>query len=427
MPKIIYTRPDKVKHYKKQLEFIDDPKRFSIIEATTKAGKTTGCLVWILEEALKGKKGDNCWWVAPISATAEIAFTRLRRYIDNRDIIITNEQKKNIILPNGVTIWFKSGDEPDSLYGEDVIAVVIDEGTRMKEAAWFAIRTTLSATNGRAKIIGNVKGINNWAYEIARKVEEDQLRDVKLMPEWSYYKLTCEDAVAAGLIKQSDVDEARNTLPNGVFMELYYAIPDKNSSDRFCYSFDPKEHTGKCPAVKRLYPVYLSFDFNRNPICCSVIQDYGGVIYVLQTIKLQNSNIYRLCEYIKTAYPNCLYIVTGDASGSSGSAMVKDNLNYYRIIQRELNVSGPSIRVPSTNPSIEDNQVLVNAIFEHHKVTIDTDKAQGLIFDCKFVEMGPDGKIKKGDRNDPKQQADAMDTFRYWLNQFKKDILLRYK
>jgi hypothetical protein len=30
--------------------------------------------------------------------------------------------------------------------------------------------------------------------------------------------------------------------------------------------------------------------------------------------------------------------------------------------------------------------------------------------------MLPDGSIKKGDREDPKQQADCLDEFRYYLN-----------
>ena len=37
---------------------------------------------------------------------------------------------------------------PDSLYGEDVYGAVIDEASRMKEDAWVAIQSTLTATRG---------------------------------------------------------------------------------------------------------------------------------------------------------------------------------------------------------------------------------------------------------------------------------------
>lgn len=411
-----YSRPQEVRNYRKQVEFIDEPCRYTVVEATTKAGKTTGCIVWLFEEALKGKNGQHCWWIAPIFSQTEIAFIRMKRYITAKEYFKFNETKMTIETPNGVTIHFKSGDNPDSLYGEDVIACVIDEGTRVKEESWFAIRSTLTFTKGRVKIIGNVKGTMNWVYELARKAEKG------LMPDWKYYRITADDAVQAGILEQAEIDDARATLPTGVFLELYYAIPNQNSSDKFCYAFDEKKHIGKCNTTKQ-YPLYLSFDFNRNPICCSVIQHYGGKIYVPETIKLPNSNIYKLCQYIRNKYNNHLFIVTGDATGKASNAMVQDNMNYFVIIRKELNLSQNQLKVGSVNPIIEDNQVLVNAILEHYPTVMDADGAAALIYDCKFVEMDASGKIKKGDREDTKQQADALDTFRYYLNSFHKTFI----
>jgi hypothetical protein len=41
MPRIEYERPYL---YPKQLAAIFDPRRYSVIEASTKAGKTSGCI-----------------------------------------------------------------------------------------------------------------------------------------------------------------------------------------------------------------------------------------------------------------------------------------------------------------------------------------------------------------------------------------------
>ena len=38
---------------------------------------------------------------------------------------------------------------------------MIDEASRMKEDAWTAIQSTLTATRGPVRIIGNVKGEKN--------------------------------------------------------------------------------------------------------------------------------------------------------------------------------------------------------------------------------------------------------------------------
>jgi hypothetical protein len=131
---------------------------------------------------------------------------------------------------------------------------------------------------------------------------------------------------------------------------------------------------------------------------------------------LETSNIYSLCDVINTKYPKATFIVNGDATGQANSALVKDNLNYYKVIQAKLRLPRQQIKVPTVNPPIADNQVLVNAILEHMDVTLDPDKCAPLIFDLQFVEMLADGSIKKGDREDPRQQADALDTFRYYLN-----------
>jgi hypothetical protein len=46
-----------------------------------------------------------------------------------------------------------------------------------------------------------------------------------------------------------------------------------------------------------------------------------------------------------------------------------------------------------------------------------------LQFDLENVAVLPDGTIKKTDRNDPTQQADALDTFRYACNTYLKNFI----
>src|SRR5580765_5542396 len=73
--------------YPKQLEAIYDPRRFSLIEASTKSGKTHGCICWLIEQAFtgggftKGRRAKNYWWVAPVTQQADIAFDRMVAYL----------------------------------------------------------------------------------------------------------------------------------------------------------------------------------------------------------------------------------------------------------------------------------------------------------------------------------------------------------
>lgn len=201
------------------------PARYSLIEASTKSGKTVGCIIWITEQALAGRPGQHFWWVAPVYPQAAIAYNRLKAALPH-DLYKANETDLTITLLNGAIIEFKSGEKPDNLYGEDVHAAVIDEASRVREEAWHAVRSTLTATRGPVRIIGNVKGRKNWAYHMARRAEAGE-------PDMAYFKITAHDAIKGGVLAQEEVDDARRQLPDAVFRELYLAEPTDDAGNPF--------------------------------------------------------------------------------------------------------------------------------------------------------------------------------------------------
>jgi len=172
-----------------------------------------------------GELGWNYWWVAPVYRQAKIAYRRFKRGLP-REVYKANDTELTLTLPNGTVIWFLSAEKPDNLYGEDVRAAVLDEASRMREESWYAVRSTLSATEGSARIIGNVKGKKNWAYRMARRAESGE-------PGMSYSKLTAYDAIEAGILSEYEVEEARRDLPAQVFDELYMAIPSDDGGNPF--------------------------------------------------------------------------------------------------------------------------------------------------------------------------------------------------
>lgn len=196
---------------------------------------------------------------------------------------------------------------------------------------------------------------------------------------------------------------------------------DENESP-FVYTYDEKKHI-KPTVINPNLEVKLSFDFNVDPITCYVGQDNGQTIWGIEMIKLPNSNIYSLCDVIKAKYGNRLLMVTGDATGRARSALVKDNLNYFKIIKAQLCLGDRQMRQPVSNPTLEENRVLVNAAFHWLDIQLDPVGCKGLIFDIEHVMVTPDGSIEKQDRNDPTKQQDALACFRYYLNTFFKHIL----
>lgn len=217
--------------YPKQKAAIYDPARITCIESSTKAGKTSGCLAWIVEEAMKGAPGQNYWWVAPVYSQAEIAFRRCWVMLGPiKNMCKRNQSSFLITLPNGTRIMFKSGDRPDDLYGEDVYACVMDEASRMREESWHAIRSTLTFTKGPVRLIGNVRGRKNWFYRLSRLAEEGE-------ENLSYHRITAWDAVQAGVLDHAEIESARRDFARlgqeDVFRQLYMAEAIDDATNPF--------------------------------------------------------------------------------------------------------------------------------------------------------------------------------------------------
>ena len=222
MATISYKRPPL---FDKQKAFIDDPARFTYIEAGTKSGKTIGMIIWLHEQIIASKgTNQSFWWIAPYYTTTKIAFYRWWDFIplDIRDMFSKKETELIIKYPGSENkVFFKTADNPDTLYGEDVQAAVLDEASRMREESWNAIRTTLTATRGRAKIIGNVKGRKNWFYRDARKAKANGD---------AYYLLTSYDNP---YLDKEELELAKKNLPEHVFNELYLSEPMEEGANPF--------------------------------------------------------------------------------------------------------------------------------------------------------------------------------------------------
>ena len=187
----------------------------------------------------------------------------------------------------------------------------------------------------------------------------------------------------------------------------------------FMLTFSREKHVRKTVYDPTL-PLYLSFDFNRNPMCCSAIQwDGQNKVKWIKVYKIPKSTIWTVCDLIKIDYEDALYIVCGDGTGIAQSGLVKeqDLNNYYKVIKQELNLNSGQLQyIP--NPPIENNQVLMNHCFANLDISIDPDECQPFIFDLENAEILASGKLKKADRNDPTQQLDVLDTGRYFFNRY---------
>lgn len=121
------------------------------------------------------------WWVGLSWRAASLKRAwRLVKYYAGRmwraigvtdDKSWSNKSDKEIILPNKSVIWFRTAERPDSLAGEGVRGVVIDEFTLMPSEVWDEyIQAVLIDYLGWAFLMGVPKG-KNWGWEMWVKAE----------------------------------------------------------------------------------------------------------------------------------------------------------------------------------------------------------------------------------------------------------------
>jgi len=187
----------------------------------------------------------------------------------------------------------------------------------------------------------------------------------------------------------------------------------------FAYAFDKDKHTGTVEPDESDY-IELSFDFNVDPITCIAAQSPNlGKINVFKEFRLQNSDIYELCNRIKAAFPNQVFIITGDATGHNRSALAKGNINYYTVIKQELRLVDTQMKQPAVNPAHEDARVLLNSILQNGEITID-ESLKYLIEDLMYCEVNEQGEL---DKHKDKHRSHLLDCLLYHVNTFHKKFL----
>jgi hypothetical protein len=215
--------------YDKQQRALFAAKRFMCIEASTKAGKTTGALFWLTEKAvLTPGPGKVFWWVAPSARQARIAYNRFKLYnaATSEKLWRGVDSRMEIHLANGNTLQFLTAEDPDLLYGEDVWAFVLDEASRARREAWLSLYSTMTKTRGEGRLIGNVRGRKNFFFELARRGESGD-------PDFGHALLTGYDAVEGGVLPLEAVENAKRDLTEVQFRELFLGIPSDDGGNPF--------------------------------------------------------------------------------------------------------------------------------------------------------------------------------------------------
>jgi len=197
-----------------QAEVFFDGARFKVVVAGRRSGKTVLALEWLTVETLSRGPGALGMYVAPFRVQAKaIAWELLLKV--TRDVRESkNESDLSVTLADGSRILVRGADDPESLEGVGVHALVLDEYARMRPQAWtHSLRPAVADTGGRVLFIGKPRGANHLAEAYERG------RD-PLSSDWRSWLFTTAEA---GFVGADDIAEARATLPDRAFRQEFEA------------------------------------------------------------------------------------------------------------------------------------------------------------------------------------------------------------
>src|SRR6185437_13837752 len=136
-------------------------KRFIVLVAGRRWGKTTLALWWLIHHAAS-KENQICYYVAPTYRQSKrIAWRKLKQLVGPDLVRASREDELEIELRNGSILQLHGSSNADNLRGTGLDAIVLDEYAQMGPEVWEAVvRPMLSDRKGRALFIGTPAGYN---------------------------------------------------------------------------------------------------------------------------------------------------------------------------------------------------------------------------------------------------------------------------
>ena len=197
-----------------QKMFHDSTARFRTLNSGRRFGKSQAAVNEAIKIAVALPQGSIIWVVAPVFAQAMINWRKFKFFLPKEIIKSVNKSEKYIELVNDSTIWIKSGDNPDTLRGEGIDLVIVDEAAMVKKDVWEeALRPALADKQGKGIFISTPKG-HNWFFDMWTRGQDPEFPDYE---SWSF------PTAANPYIDPKEIDEARRTLPEMIYRQEFLA------------------------------------------------------------------------------------------------------------------------------------------------------------------------------------------------------------
>ena len=206
----------------------------------------------------------------------------------------------------------------------------------------------------------------------------------------------------------------------------------EQNDNMWLYAFNSEKQVKATVPFLPTYEVYLSFDFNKDPLTCLAFQmspnkgDSHSFINIYREFGGKKS-LRDLCLEIKTTFPNSILYVTGDSSGNTKGVVGYESTHdsAYSLIKNYLGLSEKQMNPNTSNLHYENSRYLMNQMFAlYPNISISGEGCPNFINDCSIAavdEKSPKPHTLKKDREVYKM--DYFDGGRYFFQRYFHDFV----
>jgi hypothetical protein len=284
-----------------------DTHRYRVVVCGRRFGKTTLSVWEMLAFAWSREKSKVVYLAPTIKQARDIAWRMLKEA--TRTVSEANETRLELSLTNGSEIWLRGTENVESLRGQGIDFLVVDEVASIKNwnETWEEVlRPTLTDTRGQVLFIGTPKGYNHF-YDLYMKPHEDT--------DYISFKFTSYDNP---FIPSDELEKAKDEMDEDAFRQEYMAefrrfvgmVYKEWDMDK---QFMPIEYDPKLP-------LHLAFDFGVNdPTAIIWIQRMGGEFRAIDYFESSDASVDRFISIINGRPYHPISGAFGDPAGEARS------------------------------------------------------------------------------------------------------------
>lgn len=360
----------------------------------TFAGSLLGITLALRFAGIRGLVGAQTY--------ALVRDTTLKQYIEHLEKMGIRYEYKistgTLSFENGSEILFRHLEEANKIKSLNLGFAEIEEMSDVPEATFKMILGRMRQEvkpewkGFRYRIFGhtNPEKARGWIYDYFVRNKKDNYR--RIIAPTTENKNLSPDFLQALRDAYNDDYYAVNVLGQDVDTTLGLVTKNFNFSRQILekHEIDPK------------LPIHVTCDFNHDPMCWYIFQQYDGNVYIIKEIVEQYATTEHCAHILAeglTNFKECDIILNGDSTGDSKTTKGADYIIIKNVlVQRGFDKEKINVRILPKNPNIEYrincwNNMICDSNKEPHIFIVKD--CQWLIYNIENLEVEEGGSRPK--------------------------------